>query len=155
MTSWTVSCQAPLSMEFSRQEYWSGLPFPSSGDPPDPEITPRLFRLLFWQADYLVLCHPGSPLYIFLCFIRTSKACVIPIVWMSKLRFREIMSLFKVSEAGELFQDRWLPAQLKVTSVTVRFPGMHHLCAPEVGGMASHSQVGPGGVDPRLVTDVP
>ena len=35
---WTVACQAPLSMEFSRQEYWSGLPFPSPGDPPDPEI---------------------------------------------------------------------------------------------------------------------
>ena len=35
---WTVAHQAPLSMEFSRQEYWSRLPFPSSGDPPDPEI---------------------------------------------------------------------------------------------------------------------
>ena len=37
-TPWTVACQTPLSMEFSRQEYWSGLPFPSPGDPPDPEI---------------------------------------------------------------------------------------------------------------------
>ena len=35
-TSWTVAHQAPLSMEFSRQEYWSGLPFPSPGDLPDP-----------------------------------------------------------------------------------------------------------------------
>ena len=33
-TPWTVACQAPLSMEFSRQEYWSGLPFPSLGDLP-------------------------------------------------------------------------------------------------------------------------
>ena len=33
---WTVAHQAPLSMGFSRQEYWSGLPFPSPGDPPDP-----------------------------------------------------------------------------------------------------------------------
>ena len=33
---WTVARQAPLSMGFSRQEYWSGLPFPSPGDPPDP-----------------------------------------------------------------------------------------------------------------------
>ena len=39
-TSWTVACQAPLSMEFSRQEYWSGLPFSSSGDLPDPGIKP-------------------------------------------------------------------------------------------------------------------
>ena len=37
---WTVACQAPLSMGFSRQEYWSGLPFPPSGDLPDPGIKP-------------------------------------------------------------------------------------------------------------------
>ena len=36
--SWTVARQAPLSMEFSRQKYWSGLPFPSAGDLPDPGI---------------------------------------------------------------------------------------------------------------------
>ena len=40
-TPWTVTYQAPLSMEFSRQEYWSGLPFPSPGDLPDPGIEPR------------------------------------------------------------------------------------------------------------------
>ena len=34
-TSWTVACQAPLSIEFSRQEYWSGMPFPSPGDLPN------------------------------------------------------------------------------------------------------------------------
>ena len=38
VTSWTVAHQAPLSMEFSRQEYWSGLPYPSPGDLPDPGI---------------------------------------------------------------------------------------------------------------------
>ena len=37
---WTVACQVPLSMEFSRQEYWNGLPFPSPGDLPDPGIEP-------------------------------------------------------------------------------------------------------------------
>ena len=37
-TPWTVAHQAPLSMEFSRQEYWSGLPFPPPGDLPNPEI---------------------------------------------------------------------------------------------------------------------
>ena len=40
-TPWTVACQAPLSMGFSRQEYWSGLPFPSPGYLPDPGIEPR------------------------------------------------------------------------------------------------------------------
>ena len=39
-TLWTVAFQAPLSMEFSRQEYWSGLPFPSPEDLPDPRIKP-------------------------------------------------------------------------------------------------------------------
>ena len=38
MTPWTVAHQAPLSMGFSRQEYWSGLPFPPPGDIPDPGI---------------------------------------------------------------------------------------------------------------------
>ena len=40
VTPWTVAHQAPLSMGFFRQEYWSVLPFPSPGDPPDPGIEP-------------------------------------------------------------------------------------------------------------------
>ena len=40
VTPWTVACKASLSMGFRRQESWSGLPFPSSGDLPDPEIEP-------------------------------------------------------------------------------------------------------------------
>ena len=40
-TSWTVAYQAPLSMGFSREEFWSGLPFPSPGDLPIPGIEPR------------------------------------------------------------------------------------------------------------------
>ena len=47
---WTVAHQAPPSMGFSRQEYWSGLPFPSPGDLPDPGIEPRSPTL---QADTL------------------------------------------------------------------------------------------------------
>ena len=47
---WTAACQAPLSMGFSRQEYWSGLPFPSPGDLSDPEIEPGSPAL---QADSL------------------------------------------------------------------------------------------------------
>ena len=39
-TPWTVACQSPLSMDFSRQEYWSGLLFPTPGDLPDPGIEP-------------------------------------------------------------------------------------------------------------------
>ena len=40
MTPWTINLQALLSMEFFRQEYWSGLPFPPPGDLPDPRIEP-------------------------------------------------------------------------------------------------------------------
>ena len=47
---WTIACQAPLSMGFFRQEYWSGLPFPSPGDLPGPGIEPRSPLL---QADDL------------------------------------------------------------------------------------------------------
>ena len=42
-TPWAVAHQAPLSMGSSRQEYWSGLPFPSPGDLPDPRIRPRVY----------------------------------------------------------------------------------------------------------------
>ena len=44
-TPWTVANQASPSMGFSRQEYWSGLPFPSPGDLPDPRIEPRSLAL--------------------------------------------------------------------------------------------------------------
>ena len=53
----TVACQAPLSMRFSRQEYWSGWPFPSPGHLPDPGIEPASPAL---QADSLPLSHQGS-----------------------------------------------------------------------------------------------
>ena len=52
-TPWTVAHQAPLSMEFSRQEYWSGLPCPSPGDLPDLRIEPRSSTL---QADSFLQC---------------------------------------------------------------------------------------------------
>ena len=55
-TLWTVSCQAPLSMGFRRQEYLSGLPFPTSGDLPDPRIRPIVSPAL--QADSLPLGKP-------------------------------------------------------------------------------------------------
>ena len=56
-TLWTIVHQAPQSMEFSRQEYWSGLPFPSPGDLPDPGIEPRSPAL---QADTLTSEPPAT-----------------------------------------------------------------------------------------------
>ena len=57
-TPWTVAYKAPLSMGFSRQEYWSGLPFPSPGDLPNPGIEPGSPSL---QADALPSEPPGKP----------------------------------------------------------------------------------------------
>ena len=57
MTLWTVALQAPPSMGFSRQEYWSGLPFPSPGDLPDPGMEPRSPIL---QAEALTSEPPGN-----------------------------------------------------------------------------------------------
>ena len=56
---WTVAYQAPPSMGFSRQEYWSGLPFPSAGDLPDPGFEPGSPVL---QADALPCEQPGKSL---------------------------------------------------------------------------------------------
>ena len=58
VTPWIVAHQAPLSMGFSRQEYWSGLPFRSPGDLPDPGIEPGSPTL---QADPLTFELPGKP----------------------------------------------------------------------------------------------
>ena len=57
-TPWTVACQAPLSIAFSRQEHWSGLPFPSPGDLPNPGIKPGSPAL---QAGSLLTELWGKP----------------------------------------------------------------------------------------------
>ena len=81
-TLWTVACQALLSMEFSRQEYWNGLPFPSPETFPTQELNPDLLhckQILYWAiweahyllefaqihesvilSNHLILCHPFS-----------------------------------------------------------------------------------------------
>ena len=58
-TPWTVTHQAPLSMGFSRQEYWSGLPFPSPGDLPDPGFEPGSPALL----EDAIPSEPPYPLF--------------------------------------------------------------------------------------------
>ena len=60
MTPWAVASQALLPMEFSMQEYWNRLPFPTPGDLPDPGIEPRSPAL---QADSLLLSYRGGNLY--------------------------------------------------------------------------------------------
>ena len=61
---WSVVYHASPSMGFSWQEYWSGLPFPSPGNLPDPEIKPRSPAL---QADALPSEPPGKPFTVYIC----------------------------------------------------------------------------------------
>ena len=71
MTPWTVAHQAPLSMGFSRQEYWSGLPCPPPGDLEDPGIepasvtSPAVAGGFFFFFFFLPLKPPGKPHYMY------------------------------------------------------------------------------------------
>ena len=67
---WTIAWQAPLSMEFPKQEYWSGLPFPPPGNLPDPGIKPMSPAL---AGRSLPLNHQGSPLLIYITSKYDSK----------------------------------------------------------------------------------
>ena len=60
-TSWTVACQAPLSMEFSSQEYWGGFPFPPPEDQPGPGIEPMSLKSSALQGNSLSLAPLGKP----------------------------------------------------------------------------------------------
>ena len=65
VTLWTTACHVPLSMGFSRQEYWTGLPCPPPGNLPDPglePVPPVLLWFLALQVDSLPLRHQESPM---------------------------------------------------------------------------------------------
>ena len=61
-TPWTVAHQAPLSMEFSRQEYWSGVPFPPPGGLPNPGIKPVSLASPALAGRFFTTVPPGKPL---------------------------------------------------------------------------------------------
>ena len=63
VTLWTVAHQAPLSMEFPRQEYWSGLPSPSPGDLPDPGIEPASLESPALAGGFFTPEPPRKPVY--------------------------------------------------------------------------------------------
>ena len=90
-TPWTVAYKAPLSMEFSRKEYWSGLPFPSPGDLPNPGIEPKSPAL---QADALPSEPPGkSPKYFFEPLFFAGRARILEWVAISSsMRSREYVN---------------------------------------------------------------
>ena len=71
-TPWTVAYQTMLSMAFSRQEHWSGLPFPTPGDFLNTGLNPHLLHLLHWQVDSLLLGHLGSSC----CWVLVTQSCL-------------------------------------------------------------------------------
>ena len=74
VTPWTVACQSPLSMEFSRQEYWNGLPIPSLGDLPNTGIEPATLASPALAGGFFTTEPPGKPfLPIMLWFMFLSK----------------------------------------------------------------------------------
>ena len=93
-TPWTVACQAPLSMGLAQQEYWSGLPFPSPGDLPNPWIKPWNPAL---QVDSLPSEPPGKPSHIInLPFFNN---CLFKIY----SRYPQILNPFKISTSSVYF----------------------------------------------------
>ena len=78
-TLWTIAHQAPPSMGFSRQEYRSGLPFPSPEDLPDPGIKPRSPTL---QADALTSESPGKPNIYILLSHKNNEILSFTAMWM-------------------------------------------------------------------------
>ena len=76
---WTVTHQSPLFLAFSRQEYWSGLPFPFPGDLPNLGIKPAFLSLLHWQASSLPLVLPRKFPYIhngILYKVKVAQSCL-------------------------------------------------------------------------------
>ena len=73
VTPWTVACQVPLSMEFSRQEYWSGLLFSSPRDLPDSGIKPAFPAI---AGGFFTMEPPGQPIYVI-----SGLLFVFPLYW--------------------------------------------------------------------------
>ena len=90
----TVACQATLSMEFFRQEYWSGLPFPSPGDLPDWGTNPHLLGLLHCQSYSLPLKHMGSPWIFFRNLESTVKSQITSLPWRGNVGMGIFISCF-------------------------------------------------------------
>ena len=73
VTQWTVSCQAPLSMGFPRQESWNGLSFPSPGDLPNTGIEPTSPAL---AGGFFTTEPPGKPSATIVCVCEVTQSCL-------------------------------------------------------------------------------
>ena len=102
VTSCTVACQAPLSIGFSRQEYWDQFPFPPPGDLPNPGVEPKSLESLVLAGRFFTTVQPGKPVKQIYPNLKKKKAkkkkkqnhifaffynCVLKYNWMSSGNF--------------------------------------------------------------------
>ena len=99
-TLWIITHQAPLSMGFSRQKYWSELPCPSPGDLPSPGIEPASLATPALQADSLLLSHRGSPDLRYVSTIDGFRAYNIPFIELSLLSLYCLYSVLRCPRNG-------------------------------------------------------
>ena len=152
---WTVAHQAPLSVEFSRQEHWGGLLFPAPGDLPDPGIEPASLSLLHWQVGSLLLVPPGKPFvmvnwtYFLTVFSRLQlpilmelcplifPGCLVPELQMQNQEYTFSESLFLRS--WQLQECSWPETEWPSQKVQAR--GGWKKCSPRCTWYPSHITV--------------
>ena len=113
---WTIDCQAPLSLGFSRQEYWSELPCPPAGDLPDPGLEPKSPASPVLAGRFINAEPPGKPLMPANCWINTRiKPLSIPIPYrfsVLKIFASHFLSFFLQARVTPLYASvvPFLPA---------------------------------------------
>ena len=103
LTPWTVACKAPLSLEFPRQEYRSGLPFPSPGDLPNPGIESASFSL---TGRFFIAEPPGVPKMLYMIHRNMKIQTRTTLMWSSSFSFLSLsLSLFFFFFGKKYFYD--------------------------------------------------
>ena len=132
VVSWTIALQAPLSMGFPRQEYWSGLPFPSPGDPPDPGMEPmsRALAGRFFTTEPLGKPNNVNNTDVKLAFVAIFE-CTIQWYWLHAQWCANI-----ITDYSQNFSSPWAENPCPL-SVNLTSPGQSVSCG--YGGSTFHS----------------
>ena len=128
-TPWAIDCQAPPSVGFSRQEYWSGLPFPSPEDLPDPEIKPLPPAL---TGGFFTTESPGKPCLCCLCLTYYTPI-KLAIFFSLGLRFNATSQKGQASLVAQKIKNLPTMRQIWVQSLGQK--------DPLEKGMAAHSNI--------------